>query len=51
MKSLAKDVQTATENGCEFYVVAFPQDDYVPLMRQFQREIVPSFKSQTKLAI
>ena len=51
LKSLAKDVQTATDNGCEFYVVAFPQDHYVPMMRQFQRELVPSFKSQTKLTV
>lgn len=50
MKSLASDVQTAIDNGCEFYVVAFPQDQYVPLMRQFHREIVPSFESQTRLA-
>lgn len=49
MRNLANEVQAAIDNGCEFYVVAFPQDQYVPLMRQFHREIVPSFESQTKL--
>ena len=51
IKILTNDVQNAIDNGCEFYVVAFPQDDYVPMMRQFQREIVPSFESQSKLAM
>ncbi|MBO0888936.1 LLM class flavin-dependent oxidoreductase [Candidatus Bathyarchaeota archaeon] len=50
MNTLSKDVQTAIDNGCEFYVVAFSPDDYVPMMRQFQREIVPSFESQTRLS-
>lgn len=49
MRNLASEVQVAIDNGCEFYVVAFPQDQYVPLMRQFHREIVPSFESQTRL--
>lgn len=49
MKTLTKDVETAIKNGCKFYVTAFPQDEYVPMMRQFSREIIPSFKSQTRL--
>ena len=49
MKTLTKDVESAIKNGCRFYVTAFPQDEYVPMMRQFSREIIPSFKSQTRL--
>jgi alkanesulfonate monooxygenase SsuD/methylene tetrahydromethanopterin reductase-like flavin-dependent oxidoreductase (luciferase family) len=45
MKALAEDVQTANSNGCEFYVTAFPQDDYVSNMKQFSREILPSYRS------
>jgi alkanesulfonate monooxygenase SsuD/methylene tetrahydromethanopterin reductase-like flavin-dependent oxidoreductase (luciferase family) len=49
MKSLAKNVEDAVDNGCEFYVTAFPQEDYVPVMRQFSREILSSHTKQTKL--
>jgi alkanesulfonate monooxygenase SsuD/methylene tetrahydromethanopterin reductase-like flavin-dependent oxidoreductase (luciferase family) len=43
MKALTKDIQTANDNRCEFYVTAFPQDDYVTTMKQFSREVLPSY--------
>jgi len=43
MKALTKDVQVASDNGCEFYVTAFPQDDYVSTMKQFSRETLSSY--------
>jgi alkanesulfonate monooxygenase SsuD/methylene tetrahydromethanopterin reductase-like flavin-dependent oxidoreductase (luciferase family) len=43
MKSLVKDVQVASDNGCEFYVTAFPQEDYVPTMKEFSRETLSSY--------
>jgi hypothetical protein len=33
MKTLIKDVHVAKDNGCEFYVTAFPQDDYAAMMK------------------
>jgi alkanesulfonate monooxygenase SsuD/methylene tetrahydromethanopterin reductase-like flavin-dependent oxidoreductase (luciferase family) len=43
MKALTKDIQTANDNQCEFYVTAFPQDNYVTTMKQFSREVLPSY--------
>jgi alkanesulfonate monooxygenase SsuD/methylene tetrahydromethanopterin reductase-like flavin-dependent oxidoreductase (luciferase family) len=43
MKALASEVSTASKNDCEFFVAAFPQDNYASTMRQFFREIVQSY--------
>ncbi len=43
MKTLEKDIQTAVDNGCRFYVTPFPQDDYVAKMREFARDVMPSY--------
>jgi alkanesulfonate monooxygenase SsuD/methylene tetrahydromethanopterin reductase-like flavin-dependent oxidoreductase (luciferase family) len=49
MKVLKKDVETAIENGCEFYVTAFPQENYSSTMKQFSKEILPQLESQKRL--
>jgi alkanesulfonate monooxygenase SsuD/methylene tetrahydromethanopterin reductase-like flavin-dependent oxidoreductase (luciferase family) len=49
IKTLAKDVETAIGNGCAFYVAAFPHENYAVTMKQFSKEIVPRFESQTQL--
>ena len=49
MKTLAKDIEKANAEGCQFYLAAFPQEGYVPMMKQFSREILPSFGTQTRL--
>lgn len=49
MKTLAEDIEKANADGCQFYLAAFPQDDYLPMMKQFSREILPSFATQTRL--
>jgi len=43
MKTLEKSIQTAVDDGCRFYVTPFPQDDYVAKMREFARDVMPSF--------
>jgi alkanesulfonate monooxygenase SsuD/methylene tetrahydromethanopterin reductase-like flavin-dependent oxidoreductase (luciferase family) len=43
MKALAKDIGTAADNGCQFYVTPFPQDEYEAKMREFIREVMPSY--------
>jgi alkanesulfonate monooxygenase SsuD/methylene tetrahydromethanopterin reductase-like flavin-dependent oxidoreductase (luciferase family) len=49
MKELTKDVETAVENGCQFYITAFPQNNYSSSMKQFSKEIIPQFESQKLL--
>ena len=43
MKALEKDIQTDADNGCQFYVTPFPQDEYLARMRGFARDVMPSF--------
>ncbi len=44
MKTLEKNIQTAADNGCQFYVTPFPQDDYLARLREFARELMPSYE-------
>ena len=50
MKSLEKDVSKASDDGCGFYVVPFPSDDYLSKMREFAHRVIPSYEAQTRLA-
>ena len=49
MRAIGKDVHVAEENGCRFYVVPFPQEDYIPKMREFATDLLPSYSSNQPL--
>ena len=49
MRAIGKDIQVAEENGCRFYVVPFPQEDYIPKMREFATDLLPSYSSNQPL--
>ncbi len=51
MKTLESDIQKAADKGCQFYVAPFPQDDYLARMREFAREVMPSYTNQKRPAI
>ncbi len=51
MKVLEKDIQTAADNGCQFYVAPFPQDDYLAKMREFARDVIPTYTDQKRPAL
>ena len=43
MRAIEEDIHLAEENGCGFYVVPFPQEDYIAQMREFARDLLPSY--------
>lgn len=43
MSEVERDVQTAQNNHCEFFVTAFPQQGYAATMKQFSQDILPSY--------
>lgn len=49
-KAAKQAVQAASDNGCEFYIASFPQNDYLNSLREFAKEVIPSYSTQTKLA-
>ncbi len=49
MDAVAKEIESASNSGCDFYVIAFPQDDYASSMKKFSRDILCSYDKQTKL--
>ena len=49
MQAIGKDIQVAEENGCQFYVVPFPQEDYIAKMKEFARDLLPSYSSNQPL--
>ncbi len=50
MKTLEKDIQTTADNGCQFYVTPFPQDDYLARMGEFARDVMPSYVDKKRAA-
>jgi len=49
MRAIGKDIQVAEENGRRFYIVPFPQEDYIPKMREFATDLLPSYSSNQPL--
>ena len=43
LKQVRKDVETAENNGCNFYIMPFPQGQYVDALRAFARDVLPSY--------
>lgn len=43
VNGLKKDVEKAAEQGCRYYLTPFPQTDYVRNMRQFAKDVMPSY--------
>jgi len=51
LKQVRKDIETAESNGCEFYILPFPQGQYVDAMRAFARDVLPSFSEKGHRAL
>ena len=49
VRALEKDIQASANKGCEFYITPFPQDDYVEKMKEFARDILPSYNDPTRI--
>ncbi len=43
LKEFGEAVQRAAESGFLYYAASFPQDNYVETMRQFAKQIMPSY--------
>jgi len=43
MAVLQKEIETAAEDGCEFYVTYFQQKNYLAAMEQFAKDLLPSY--------
>ena len=37
-------VQRAKENDCEYYILSLPEDDVIPSLHSFAKEIIPQFQ-------